>query len=177
MDPGVASLIDDLRRSEFRDLAGTRITARLPVARPLVNRLVADALKNTTAPIREVDVRPIGDDRFEIILTLRWPFVPAIPITVTVDRQPVFPDTPVLVLRWALPGGLEAIASQFVGSIKSLPAGVKLEGERVLVDVHAIVSRSAAAEILPYLTRLQLHATTDRLVIDVELRVEDATRA
>src|SRR3954471_9993454 len=117
--PRFASILDDLRRSNFRDLAGARVTAHVPLSPALLNRVVAGALQGTTAPVRRVDVRPLDGDRFELVVLLKWTLVPPPTITLTIDRQPILPDTPLLVLRWSLPAGLEAIASQFVAHIRS----------------------------------------------------------
>jgi hypothetical protein len=171
MDPVVSSLLDDLRRTRFRDLAGARVSAHVPLSAALLDRIVADALQRTTAPVRRVDVRPVPDDRFELVVSLKWALAPSLTVTLAVDRQPTFPDSPVLVLRWSLPAGLGAIASTFAGWITSLPDGVRLDGDRILVDVAALAGRGPAAEVLPYVRSFELHTAADAAVVDVELGV------
>jgi hypothetical protein len=171
MDPFVLAFVDDLRRQRFRDLAGARVSAHVPIAPPLLNRVVADALRSRHGAVRHLDVRPIPGDRFEVAVSLKWSLVPPLKATVTVERQPAFPDAPVLVLRWSLPAGLATIASQFVKAIKSLPAGVRLEGDRVFVDLAKLADRTPAAELLPYITRGELHTTADAALIELDLRV------
>jgi len=165
-----ASIFDDLRRSNFRDLAGASVRAHVPVSPGLLNRLVAVALEGTTAPVRRVDVRPLAGDRFELVVSVKWTLVPPLTVTLTIEQQPVLPDTPVLVLRWSLPAGLEAIASQFVAHIRSLPDGVRLDGNRILLDVARLAGRGPAADVWPYVSAAALHTTADAAIVDLELR-------
>jgi len=161
-----ARVLRDLESSGFRDLAGTRASARIPVSRSLVNRVVADALRGTSAPIRQVDVQPRSGDRFDVTITVTWPFVPPLTVAVVVERQPRFPELPILVFRWSLLGAVGAIASRFVASLNRLPPGVRLDGDRLLIDIPTVVrGRPAAEMVLPFVTALELHTADDAVVI------------
>jgi hypothetical protein len=167
-------LFAHLRSTGFQDLAGSHITARVPIARALLNHLVAHALKGKQTPVRAVDVQPLPDDRFELTVTPSIPFVPALKITVVVAQQPRFPESPVMVLRWSLFGGLAAIASRFTDSLQGkLPAGVLLEGDRIVLDIPVIAERAAAdgVQLLLLVRRIELHTVADRAVIDVDIAV------
>jgi hypothetical protein len=171
----VASVIHDLESSGFRDLAGARASARIPLSRLLVNRLVADALGGTSAPIRRLEVHPHAGDRFTLSITLTWPFVPTLTATVTVDQQPRFPDSPFLVCRWALLGALGTIGARVVSSMRDLPPGFRLDGNRLVIDVPTaarVFDRAAA--IVPFLTALELHSEEDAVVIEAALAVSHA---
>src|SRR5262245_58338122 len=96
VDPFAAQLIAAPRQSGFRDVAGSRISASLPVSRALINHLVAHALAGTTAPVSAVDIRPRDGDRFEAVVTLTWKIAPPLTVLFTIDRQPQWPDSPVL---------------------------------------------------------------------------------
>ena len=130
-----SQLLAYLKSSAFRDLAGTRVSARIPVSRSLLNRVAADALQGSTAPVRGVDIRPRAGDEFDVLITLSWPFVPPLKVTFVVERQPEFPASPMLVLRWSLLGAMGAIASRLIASFDRLPAGVRLDGNRLLLDL------------------------------------------
>ena len=133
-----SELFAHLRSTAFRDLSDSQISARVPIARGLLNRLVAGALKGKQTPVRAVEVQPLADDRFDLTVTLSMPFVPALKVTVAVVQQPRFPESPVMVLRWSLFGGLAAIASRFTDSLQGkLPAGVRLDGDDVDVEFPA----------------------------------------
>ena len=45
------ALLAHLRSTAFQDLSGSHISARVPIARTLLNRIVADALKGKPTPV------------------------------------------------------------------------------------------------------------------------------
>jgi hypothetical protein len=121
-----------------------------------------------------VDVQPLADDRFDVMVTPSIPFVPALKVTVVVAQQPRFPESPVMVLRWSLFGGLAAIASRFTDLLrKNLPTGVRLDGDRIILDLPVMAEHAATdgLRLLLLCRRLELHTVADRAVIDVEIAV------
>jgi hypothetical protein len=169
-----SELFAHLRSTAFRELADSHISARVPIARGLLNRLVAGALKGKQTPVRAVEVQPLADDRFDLTVTLSMPFVPALKVTVAVVQQPRFPESPVMVLRWSLFGGLAAIASRFTDSLQGkLPAGVRLDGDRIVLDIPVMAEHAAAdgVQLLLLFKRVELHTVADRAVIDVDIAV------
>jgi hypothetical protein len=167
-------LFAHLRSTAFQELTGSQISARVPIARTLLNRIVADALKGKQTPVRAVDVQPLPDDRFEVTVTLSMPFVPALKVTVSVAQQPRFPESPVMVFRWSLFGGLAAIASRFTDALQEkLPAGVRLDGDRIVLDIPVMAEHAAAdgVQLLLLFRRVELHTVADRAMIDVDIAV------
>jgi hypothetical protein len=118
-----------------------------------------------------VDIRPHAGDSFDVLITVTWPLVPAIKVGFTIERQPRFPESPVLVLRWSLLGAIGAIASRFMTALDRLPAGVRLDGDRLLLDVPRLAENTPAASLLPYVKSLELHTVDDRFVLDVEMEI------
>jgi hypothetical protein len=133
--------------------------------------LAAHALKSATSPVREVDVRPHAGDRFDVLVTLSWPFVPPLKVGVTVERQPQFPASPVLVLHWSLLGLVGALASRVLAQFNRLPPGIRLDGDRLMLDIPALAADGPAATLLPFLKALELHTSDDHVVLDVELEI------
>jgi hypothetical protein len=171
LDARVSELLADLQASAFRDVAGARVSTRVPVSRALLNRLISQMLKGTKTPVREVDIRPREGDEFEAVVTVSWPFVPPLKVSVALERQPQFPASPQLVLRWSLAGGLGAIAAFLVGAADRLPPGIRLDGDRLVLDIPVLAAGTPAAAVLPYVTNLQVHTLADRLVVDVDLAI------
>ena len=62
-----SDLLAYLKASAFRDVAGTRISARAPISRPLLNRVVGSALGETSSHVRDVDIRPRAGDAFDVL--------------------------------------------------------------------------------------------------------------
>jgi hypothetical protein len=171
----VAQIVAQLQASGFQDVSGAHVSARVPVSGALLNTIIADALRGTTGPVQSVHVRPVAGDRFEAAVTTAFSFVPTLTVHVTVDQQPRFPASPFLVLRWSFLGLFGAIASRFAGAFESkLPPGIRIDGDRVVIDIAAIARRSAppgAVDWVGYLTRLELHTVDDRMVVDIEAAV------
>lgn len=155
------------------DFAGAHASARIPVSRALLNRAVADALAGTTSPVRSVDIRPRAGDRFDAVVTVTWPFVPALTVAFTIEQQPAFPDSPILVLRWSFLGAIGALASRLLSSFDRLPDGIRVDGEHLLLNLPLLAVRSPLAPMLGYVRALELHTLDERAVIDVELTVPE----
>ena len=167
MDAFVSELLAHLQSSAFQDIAGARVSATVPVSRSLLNGLAAQALRDTKTPVRQLDIRPRAGDLIDVIVTVSWPFVPPLKVLLAVERQPQFPGSPLLVLRWSLFGGLGAIAAKFLGAMDKLPPGVRLDGEHLSLDIPTLAAQSPAAPMLQYLRTLEVHTVVDRLVIVV----------
>jgi hypothetical protein len=168
----ISDLLAHLQQSAFRDVAGTRASVRVPVSEWLVNTLVAQALRDSTGPVKSVDVQPHDGDELSVIVTVRWPFVPPLTIGLTIERQPVFPESPILVLHWTLLGGLGAIASRFTAALDKLPPGIEVDGEFIVLDLPVLAKRSTrVAAVLGYVTNLQLHTDEGRIIVEAHLRV------
>jgi hypothetical protein len=158
---------------QIADLPGARGSGRIPVSRAVLNRLIADALAGRTVPLKSVDVRPRDGDRFDAVITVTWPLVPALTASFVIVQQPSFPDAPVLVLRWSLLGAFGAIGARLAASMGRLPNGVVLEGDRLLLDVAALAATTPAAPLLGYVTALELHTSEDQAIIEAALAIPE----
>jgi hypothetical protein len=153
------------------DFAGAHASARIPVSRALLNRVVADALARTASPVRSVDIRPRAGDQFDAVVTVTWPFVPALTVAFAIEQQPTFPDSPILVLRWSFLGAIGAFASRLLSSFDRLPDGIRIDGDRLLLNLPLLAQRSPLAPTMGYVKALELHTLDERAVIDIELAV------
>jgi hypothetical protein len=165
-------LFSDLQTTAFKDIAGASVSARVPIAASLLSRIAGDALRATPLPIRAVDIRPHAGDRLDVVVTLTWPLVPPLTIPVTIERQPDFPDSPVLLLRWSFLGRLGAMALHFTRALDRLPAGVRIERDRLALDLSTLAAHTGAAPLLRHVKRAALHTTEDHAVVEVDLLVD-----
>jgi hypothetical protein len=156
---------------EPRDVAGTRITGELPISNVLVNRLIAEALKGRDLPVAAVVFEAQDSDRMVVHLDLRGP-LPTVKLALRIDQQPQ-PDNPVLGMRWSLPGlgGLAALATPALSFFKALPPGIRVDGDRILVNIKDVVTQRGFGEYLNYLRALQVHAIGGRLLATFEIGV------
>jgi hypothetical protein len=156
---------------QIADFAGAHGAARIPVSRVALNRLIADALAGRSLPVKSVDVRPLAGDRFEARIAVTWPFVPALTMSFAIVEQPSFPTSPILVLRWSMLGSVGAFAGKLISSFDRMPKGVRLDDDRLRLDLAALAAGSPAAPFVGYIKTLELHTLEDAAVIDVELSV------
>ena len=86
---GLIEILTHLRSTAFRDVAGTRIVADVPVSARLINDIVAASLP-PGAPVREVSINPEAGDRFSVRIAPRASLLPQLTLRLEIDRQPDF---------------------------------------------------------------------------------------
>ena len=166
--PDLQGIIDSLRASGFRDLAGAHGQATVPVAEPLLNAIVAATLP-AQAPVRSVTIHPEAGDRLSVRIVPKAALIPSITLKLAIESQPRLPNSPVLILRMVTLGGLFGLASGAIAGM--LPPGVTLDGERILVDVGALARQRGHGEAFDYLQRLDVHAEAGQLLLHIEAGV------
>ena len=171
MDPRLSRLLTRLQQTRFADLKGARASARVPVAEELVNELLRDALPRA-GPVSEARVRPHARNRFDIQVKLARPaFLPPLNITAVIERQPELPVSPELVLKLSSLPGVMSFAGGAAAFFNVLPPGVRMQGERVFVDIAELARRHGQGDLLELVR--QLHVTTEdgSLVLELELGI------
>ena len=166
--PDLNEIVHSLRASGFRDLAGARASASVPVAEPLLNAFIAASLP-ANAPVRIVTVHPEADDRLSVRIVAKAALIPAITLKLMIESQPRLPDSPVLVLRMVTLGGLFGLASGAIAGM--LPPGVTLAGELIRVDLSSLAHQRGHGEVFDYLERLEVHSEAGRIVLQADLGV------
>ena len=168
MDPRLLGILERLRASRFAEVKGARASLSIPVSEPLLNELIAAALPPAGA-LRELHVRPQADNRLAVrARASRLDFLPPVTISLQIEQQPHLPDTPLVIRILSVPGLLSMAGSLL--SPSSLPPGIRLDRERVLVDVRQLLERKGFGEIVPLIERLHVSSEEGRLVVDVDIR-------
>jgi hypothetical protein len=169
LDPRLRRALDQLRASQFADIRGSRLSVSIPLAERLLNELVAASLP-PSAPVRELTIRPRPSNSLQIRARVsKLDFLPPLSVTLDIDQQPRLPDTP-LGLRLRTFPGLAAIAGPLL-SPKALPPGVRLDGDRVLVDFRQLLERAGYADLVPLIERVHVASEEGRLVLQLDARV------
>lgn len=170
-DAQLARIVERLRASGLRELAGARVTATIPIGDHLLNDVIAASLPASGA-IREFTVHPQAENRLGVRVKLARPeFLPAITATLAIERQPELPDTPLLGFRVTGLPGLLALAAPVLSLRTMLPPGVRLEGDRLTVDLASLLEQHGQRELLRHLERLRVTSEKGRLLIEVEAGV------
>jgi hypothetical protein len=169
LDPRLQRALEQLRAARFAEIRGARLSLSIPVAERLLNELVAAALP-PSLPVRDVTVRPRASNMLQVRARVaKLDFLPPLTLTLDIDQQPRLPDTALGLRLRAFPG-LTAIAGPLL-SQKRLPPGLRLEGDRVFVDVALLLERVGFGDLVPLIERLHLATEEGRLVVEVDARV------
>jgi len=164
----VLDLIAQQQRTGFADVAGSEGQASIRVTDRLLNQVIATELQRSHA-VREAHVRALSGDRFAVTLVLAKPsFLPPINIDVLIERQPSLPDSPVLVLKLAGIGGLTRFVGPAAAFLNVLPAGIRMTGDLVHVDLAALLQQHGFAFVLPHVEDVRL--TTEDGAVRVGFR-------
>jgi hypothetical protein len=169
VDPRLLAIVEQLRASQFAAVKGARVSLSIPVPEALLNELIATMMP-ASAPVRELRVRPQAANRLAVrARASRLDFLPPVTISLQIEQQPQLPDTPLVVRILSLPG-LLSVAGALL-SPGSLPAGIRLDRDRVLIDVRQLIEKQGFADIVPLIERLHVSSEDGRLLLDVDVRV------
>jgi hypothetical protein len=160
-------LLADQERQGFPDLAGSEGHGVIRVSERVLNAVIAEQLQGSTA-LRELHVTPHAGNRLGVRVIVAKPsFLPPLSLEVIIDKQPSLPDDPVLGLTLSGMGGLLRFAGSVAGFFTSLPPGVRIEGERVFVDLREVLAPHGLAKSLDYIKEVAVGTEEGRLVIVV----------
>lgn len=160
----------DIRSGRAADLAGTTLDAHVSIAEGLVNRAIAEKLPAGGA-VKDVLVQSAAGHARATIRLARPSFLPPIPITLAIDRQPELPDSPMLALRIGMLPGIAMLVGTGLSFMKVLPPGLRLDGERLFVDMRQIARDQGFEWALPYLAAMQVEFQPGRIVLNVRVTV------
>ena len=170
MDERVARLFLRQQASGFQDLRGASGSLTLPISARLLNEAIAESLPRT-APIRDLEVKPLNGDRFGVRFRIGTSaFLPPIGLTLSIEQQPVFPDTPVLVLKMER-SGLLTLAGPALRFLDALPPGVRVEHDRIYVDIRRLLEVRGAAQYLQYVNTLNVNTLDGSVVVSIRASI------
>ena len=174
-EPLWVSLLREQRAAQFADIAGAHASITLPIDDRLLTRLVASRLP-LSLPIKDLDLHAVAGNQIVVRLRLsRMSFLPPFTIRLAIERQPILPASPVLVLR-IVSDGLSALAGTALRLLEALPAGLRLEDNLLHVDLAALLARYGAGELLPHLTALELTTAEGRIIVAASVALQDGER-
>ena len=167
-DP-LRQVLEQLRAARFAEIRGARLSVSIPIGERLLNELVTAALP-ASLPVRDLAVRPRASNTLQVRARVaKLDFLPPVTLTFDIDQQPRLPDTP-LGLRLRTFPGLTAIAGPLL-SQKTLPPGIRLDGDRLFVDLGPLLERAGYGDVVPLIERLHLATEEGRLLVEADARV------
>ena len=169
MNAQLTGLLETLRATRFRDLAGARMTAQVPIPERLLNDLIAGSIP-PNAPVRAVTIHPSPDDHFAVRIVPKAPLLPAFTLKLAIEHQPQLPANATLGLRLVTLGGLFGLAGGMIAGF--LPPGIALDGERIRVDLRSLAVQHKAAEAFEYLRGIRVNSDAGRLILHVDAAID-----
>ena len=174
-DPAFLQRLRQMLGVDLEELAGAAISGEIPLRDDLVNRVIAQRLAASSSAVCAVRVEAQEDDHIGVEMTIRagTMTLPTVRIAARIDRQPDLPHSPILGLRWSLPGlgPLGLLAAPALTWLRALPPGIHADGDRIDVDAGALLRSQGLGELLPYIAALQVHTRRGAFVVRFELRV------
>ena len=170
MNERVSQLLRQLMIGGFSELAGTDASIALPVSKRLLNDLISAALP-PSVPVRDLDVTPLDGDRFLVRCRIgSSPFLPPLKLNIAVDRQPEFPESPILALR------PESTALMLLAGpvlrMMALPPWIRIEQDRIHVDLLAFAAQYRLAQYAPFIESLRVNTVAGIVTLSVQARIK-----
>lgn len=164
-----APLFDRLLGDGFSDISGAEASIRLPVSTRLLNDLIAAAMP-PSARVQDVDVTPLDDDRFVVRGRFASSLLaPTLKLNIAIDQQPIFPQSPILVVRLEGPA-IMSFAGRVLQMI-SLPRWLQAERDRLHIDLRVLADQYQLDRYLRYIDELRVNAVAGTLVVSLRCRV------
>lgn len=167
MDARLQAVLVKQLASRFSGLSGSDAQATLRITDRLLNESIAAALP-PEGPLRSFVAHSLGGNRIDATVALSRPaFLPPLRVHLVIERGFILPQEPVLVLRIAGgAGGLLRVAAPMLAAT-ALPPGVRLDGDRIRVDVRAALAARGQATMLDFVRDLQFTTEEATLVVRI----------
>lgn len=151
------------------DIAGTSLVGEIPIKEALINRLIARRLAGHPH-IASVHVTLLEADEALVRVEPRTRLMPTISVALRIEQQPDLARDALLRLRWSLPasGLLTLVARAIVGYIKTMPPGVQIDRDVIVVDVRTLLRARGLEDVLGLLHRVAFHTRPGALLVQLQ---------
>jgi hypothetical protein len=167
---------DELRAAtgiDLSELDGATASGEIPLTDDLLNRLIAGRLSVREGPIESVHLEARPRDAFAVRVRPRSGWLPALTIEARITRQPILPESPVLVMHWSVAGlgPLARLAGPALALLDALPPGIRIEGDRAEVDLAELLRAQGHDDVLPLVRHIEVTTDAGRVVVRFAVRV------
>ena len=160
------------RDTGFTDLAGTRLAATIPVADRLLNELIARLLP-PDGVVREVVLHSReGNEIAARVRVAKGGMKLPISLMFEIESQPVLPQRPVLGLRLKSAPRLLALGGGVLRMFDMLPPGITVDGDRIYINLEALLRPYDTAQLFRYLTELSVTTSVGVVVFNLRAGIE-----
>ena len=139
----------------------------LPLPDRLLTEIAATAVP-PSAPVRDVTIRARDGNRVTDGAKLsQVDFLPALSLTLEIERQAQLPDSPLVLRILSMPG----IVAGLISRMAAFPPGVTLREQHVFVDVAELMRQRGLGELVPLLDDVQVSTAAGRVQVDLRVKV------
>jgi hypothetical protein len=171
MDRWMEELIGGLRAGRAPEVAGSQAAVDVSLSEALLNRAIVERLP-TDGPVRDARLRLVAGEALVTLRLARPRFLPPVTVTLTVERQPNLPGSSEFGLRLGLPAGLGMLAGIGANLFATLPPGMRLDGDRLSVDLARLLAEQDLGWVLRYARALVVTFEPGRVRIQGSAAVE-----
>jgi hypothetical protein len=165
MDARLDGIVTRQLAARFAGLSGSDLRAVVRVSAALLAEVIAE-YKRSMPAIRDLTVAPRAGNAFDVSVKLaKAPLLPTITLRVAVEKQPSLPGDATLVLHLSGGGPLMRFAGPALQSVGGLPPGIRLEGERLFIDIRAVARDRGRAELLDYAQDVAIATEEGTLIV------------
>ena len=163
--------IGELIGVNLRELEQARLSGSFPFTATLINRLIAEHLPSDSA-VAAVVLEFHDGDELSAHVRLTTPFVPPLLLRARLAQQPDPAHNTPLLLRWSISGlgAFTPVIGVIVGRLSKLPPWIRVDSDRLELDVGGLIEARGFGEIVPYITALHVSTGEGRVVLDFEMR-------
>ena len=151
------------------EIAGTSMVGEIPIRDTLINRVIARRLDGHSH-VASVHVTLLDADEALVRVEPRTRLLPSIPVALRIEQQPDLPRDARLRLRWSLPGSgaFTLVAKAIASYIKTMPPGIQIEGDVIVVDLRTLLRARGLDEVLGLLHRVAFHTRPGALLVQLQ---------
>ena len=163
------TLLLEQRAAKFDALSGATASLVLPISDALITDVVGRQL---SASARELEIRAMSGNQLSVSGRLHKPsWFPRINVELRIERQPHFPDAPVLVLRLLSHGALAAFAGPAARFLSALPPWFEMDGDLLRVDLAELLRQYDAGDALLYIRRAEVTTLKGAIVVAIDAKI------
>ena len=162
-------IIQRIIRNNFSELNGMAVDASVPVPEPLINELIAEALKgNKNIASVRASIHP--QNRVSVDVKTK-----ALPLTLNLKLKL---DTSVDFASYSSPKIRVWLENnRFLGSLGSLfnalPEGIKLYGDQIVIDLGAFLRNPEQKRLLHLVKSMDIRTEVGKVILDAKIEVDE----
>jgi hypothetical protein len=172
--PTVADRVRQALGIDVADFSGSSLAGEIPFTDAWVNRVVADRLAASQGPVAAAEIHAHQAQQLTALLSMRGPrLIPSVKVAAVIEEQPQFPHQTTLGLRWSLPGmgPLALLAAPALSYFRALPRGVRVDGDRVTLDIGELLRERGLGDLIGYVTALRVTTRSGAVLVQFQLHV------